>query len=201
MRLTTRPLLAALTLPLAIALAGCGEVATSPPPSPGETPAIESPTPETTPDITPEATPTIGSPAPGVSPGQGEVIDVIGLEYRYEGVPATAAVGTEFRLQNDGQEVHEIVLIRRNPDVTMSFEELLLLPEDEAMRFVSVRGVVIARPGETSEDVVAASEPGDYLMICFVPTGMTELPEGPDASIPPGPPHFTLGMLQELSVE
>jgi hypothetical protein len=63
---------------------------------------------------------------------------------------------------------------------------------------------VAANPGETASGSVTADAPGDYLAICFVPQGMTQLPAGslgPDASLPAGAPHFTLGMRQEFTVQ
>jgi uncharacterized cupredoxin-like copper-binding protein len=122
----------------------------------------------------------------------------------FENVPPTAAVGTAFSLRNDGAEAHEMALVRRNPGVAESFEELLQLPDDEAFAFITFVGQVMANPGATAEGTLVADQPGDYLMICFFPVGLTEIPEGtpgPDASLPLGAPHFTQGMLQEFAVQ
>jgi hypothetical protein len=204
MRPSLRPFLAALALPLAVTLAACDVATSPPPPSPGmETPAVESPLPEVSPDGSPDAfpSPTVDWSSPDTSP-EAAVIEVVGVEYRFEGVPSTMDAGTELRLRNDGQEVHEIVLVRRNQGVTESWQDLLALPEQDVMQLVTIEGVVMANPGDTTEETVVASEPGDYLLICFIPTGMRELPptDDPNATFPPGPPHFTLGMMQEITV-
>ena len=98
-----------------------------------------------------------------------------------------------------------MVVVRKLPTTTQSFEELLAMPEDQAQTLVENVGFTFAEPGQTSADVVTAGEPGEYLMICFVPAGTTSLPSiDPNASEAPslgtGAPHFTLGMLQEFTV-
>jgi len=132
---------------------------------------------------------------------------VVGVEYAFEGAPATVPVGTELGFRNDGQEVHEMAVFRRNDDVTQSFEDILALPPDEGIKLVTEAGVVFAAPGETAEETVTVDQPGDYVMLCFVPVGMTEIPSlDPNASpaVTPGaqgPPHFTQGMIQTFTVE
>jgi plastocyanin len=127
---------------------------------------------------------------------------VTGVEYRFDGVPATATAGTVLGFTNAGQEAHELVAVRRNDDVTMSFQELLALPQEEALSMVSIAGGVTANPGETADATVTLAEPGTYALLCFVPVGMTEIPESldPNASLPTGAPHFTQGMIAEVTV-
>lgn len=155
-----------------------------------------------------EASPAVsGEPSADASAGgsgaTGDAVTITAVEYEFQGVPATTEAGTSFALTNGGEELHELVLVRKNDDVTESFEEILQLPDDEAFQKVGVVGQLMAEPGTDAEGTLTAEEPGDYLMICFVPVGMTELPEasGPDASIPAGEPHFTRGMLGEFTVE
>ena len=80
------------------------------------------------------------------------------------------------------------------------------LPEDEAFSKVGFIGVAMAGPGEAAAEAVSATEPGQYLMVCFIPQGTMSIPsQAPDASGPPtglgdGPPHFTLGMAQEFTI-
>ena len=50
-------------------------------------------------------------------------------------------------------------------------------------------------PGEDGYAVVEL-EPGDYIALCFIPTGMTS-DEGPP---PEGPPHAMQGMVAEFTV-
>jgi plastocyanin len=185
----TLSLLLAVSLLLILAACSNDEAGGSPSESASSAPASSEPA------ISPSAA------SPGTS---GSAVEVVGVDYAFQGIPPTAAVGTSFTLRNEGQEAHELVLIRKNPDVTLSFEELLALPEDQAFNQVAFLGQVAANPGETATGTVTADAPGDYLAICFVPQGLTQLPAGslgPDASLPAGAPHFTLGMRQEFTVQ
>lgn len=132
-----------------------------------------------------------------------EVVTVTAVEYAFEGAPATAAVGTQFGMKNSGKELHELVLVRKNDGVTESWDALLQLPDDQALSKVTLAGQVMAEPGKDAEGTVTADAAGEYLMICFVPVGMTALPsEDPNSSAEPpsGEPHFAKGMLHELTV-
>jgi len=125
-------------------------------------------------------------------------VDVTATEYKFEKVPKKIDAGlASFELDNKGKELHEIVVLRRNDGVTESFDQLLDLPEEEAMEKATVLGQTGGLPGEKGIYLVSDLQPGQYAMVCFVPQGtVTEEPseEG-------GPPHFTLGMKQEFTVE
>jgi len=141
--------------------------------------------------------------SPGASVPAGPAITVVARDYHFEGLPTTIPVGTNISLQNQGQEVHEIVLVRRNDDATQTWDELLALPGDEALQYVTVAGQLFAVPGGTAEGTIVVGQEGDYLALCFVPQGTTSMPDPsamPDASFPAGPPHFLLGMRQEVTV-
>ena len=142
-------------------------------------------------------------------------VDAIASEYEFEGVPTEIpAGGTIFSLENAGDQVHEIAVMRINDDVTMSLDELLALPEEEAMSMVTTAAFAFAFPGTVSYGT-ADLTPGRYVALCFLPEGAT--PEamslleeagvdGPEDSIPAdlgvelGPPHFTKGMVHEFTV-
>lgn len=102
-----------------------------------------------------------------------------------------------FDFSNDGTEVHELALIRINDDITETIEELLALPEDEAMTKTSFIGVSFVAPGE-SKTMYADLDPGRYAVVCFIPTGSTSLEAAETAD---GPPHFTHGMVTEFTVD
>ena len=142
---------------------------------------------------TPEAT---------ASAAASDTITVTGVDYAFEGLPTEVAAGTELAFHNDGTEPHEMIVMRKNDDVTESWDELLQMPEEQAMENVSQVGAVFALPGEDSEDTITVTEPGDYLAICFVPVGTTveDLGSEPPASGEHGPPHFVEGMLAEFTV-
>lgn len=118
-------------------------------------------------------------------------------EYSFANIPDEMAAGTtSFEFSNEGQEVHELILVRKNDGVTETAQELLALPEDEAMSKVTMLGSpAFASPGDSDYKVVEL-EPGEYIAVCFIPMGMTS-DDGPP---PEGPPHFTQGMVAEITV-
>jgi uncharacterized cupredoxin-like copper-binding protein len=126
-----------------------------------------------------------------------ESIAVTATNYAFDGLPAEVEAGvTSFELTNDGQDVHELLLVRKNDGVTQSAEELLALPEDEAMSLTTMVGSpAFAPPGEEGHMVVDL-EPGAYVAACFIPMGMTST-DGPP---PEGPPHAMQGMVTEFTV-
>jgi plastocyanin len=197
-----------LTTVAAVAIAACSggsgtsaaPSAAAPSPSMSEAPASEAPA-SAAPSESASAAP---SAAPSGS-AEGTRVDVVGTEYEYSGLEASYSGPITIAFRNEGAEVHEIVVVKKNEGVTQSWEELLALPEDQSGAFVTFAGVAFAEPGQTAAEMVTASEPGEYLGICFIPAGTTELPSiDPNASEPPdlgtGAPHFTLGMLTEFTI-
>jgi hypothetical protein len=128
---------------------------------------------------------------------------VTAVNYAYEDAPTTIDAGTvAITLTNEGTELHEIAIVRRNDDVTLGFEELLALPEDEAMAMVSLHGIEFQEPGNSGTTFVDL-DAGDYAFICFIPVGATpeNLPALMSGEFEGGPPHFTVGMVHEFTVE
>jgi plastocyanin len=158
------------------------------------------------------------------SPGTaGPSITVTGFEYGFGGLPVSVPAGTSLAFTNTGEEVHELILARKNDGVTESWEELLALPDEEAFQKVTTLGPLFAAPGEPAAMGIGPTGPepmsaltveqeGEYIALCFIPQGMTELPdfsgeapapESPDptaSSAPQGPPHVALGMRQAFTV-
>lgn len=130
-----------------------------------------------------------------------ESVSITGVDYAFEGVPGSFQAGTvAIEFENQGDEVHEMAFIRINDDVDESIEELLELPEEEAMQKTQFVGAAFAAPGETDVTFVDLA-PGNYAVLCFIPVGTTSL-EALEVDAPPeGPPHFTQGMLAEFTVE
>ncbi len=128
-----------------------------------------------------------------------EEVSVTGVEYAFEGVPATIDAGqTAFSFSNGGGELHEMAVFRINDGVEASFEELLALPEEEAMAAGRPVGFGFAPPGGT-DALFLDLEPGRYGLACFLPVGST--PESDEEAVAENPPHFTQGMVAELIVE
>jgi hypothetical protein len=123
--------------------------------------------------------------------------DVQTTEYAFADIPDELPAGpASFELTNEGNEVHELILMRKNDGVTDSAEELLALPQEQAMTKVTMLGSpAFALPGASDAKVVDL-EPGDYVAACFIPMGMTS-DDGPP---PQAPPHFTQGMVAEFTV-
>lgn len=126
-----------------------------------------------------------------------ESVKTTGVEYAFEGVPATLEEGvTSFDFTNSGKELHEMIVLKKKDGATESFDEILELEEEEAMAKVEQVSSSFAAQGETDYGV-ADLKKGDYVVVCFIPVGFVS-EEGP----PPenAPPHFTQGMKAEFKV-
>ena len=202
---------AALAGALALGAAACGDDEDDPPAATAtEAPGVAG---------SPEGTNGTGATgATGGSNGatdEDETIEVTAIDYSFQGIPATIESGSELSLVNNSTiEAHEIVAIRLPDDETRSVEELLQLPEEELGEVAEIEPslVIIARPdggeGETVVGDGTLTESGRYLFACFIPIGADpdeyfEAAEGsteaPD--VEGGPPHFTMGMFAEATVE
>lgn len=196
-----RPSALLLALSGMVAVAACtGGTATSPS-------ASGTATMSAAPGAPSSAAPSTSAAAPSVSPSAaGQQIEVVGTDYAFSDVGATLTGPVSFTFKNEGQDVHELVLVRKNDDVTETFQELLAMPEEASAEKIGFMGVAMAAPGATAPETIAADQPGQYLMVCLIPQGTTSIPSmAPDASGPPeglgdGPPHFTLGMLREFTM-
>jgi hypothetical protein len=121
-----------------------------------------------------------------------ESVGVTAVDYGFEGVPATIPAGNvAFDFTNSSEsEEHEMIVFSKADGVDLTFDEILALPEDEAETKIQFTAAAFAPPGESGASL-ATLEPGDYVMVCFIPVGGAE----------EGPPHFTQGMKQEFTVE
>lgn len=118
------------------------------------------------------------------------------VDYEFEGLPTESPAGlTALKITNEGDEFHEIVLMRINDDVTDSIEDLLKLDEDEVEGKITPAGVVLAMPG-TSAINFFDLKPGRYGVLCFISKDSTAENEFQGD----GPPHFTEGMVEELEI-
>jgi hypothetical protein len=115
---------------------------------------------------------TTESPAAGTA-AEGDVV-VSAVEYQFVGVPESVPAGTTFGLRNDGQEVHEFAVVRRNEGTDQPVEELLGMG-DEAFGFVTFVGTIFAEPGQVAQGTVTVEEPGEYIAVCFIPVGTTSI--------------------------
>lgn len=117
------------------------------------------------------------------------------VDYGYVGTPDELPAGrTVFKLTNEGAEMHEVAHMVKRDGVTESWEELLELPEEEAMEKVEFVGGAFAMPGQTVYGILDL-EAGEHAFMCFIPVGST-----PDVEEGDGPPHFTQGMIHTFTV-
>ena len=123
--------------------------------------------------------------------------------------------GTKLAVENISEtELHEIVAFKVHDGETRSAEELLALPEEELLAAVGPMPttVLLAAPGAPQIEALGdgtLAEPGRYLLLCGIPTGVdpdeylaaaAEAAGGPP-EVDGGPPHFTHGMFADLVVE
>ena len=150
-------------------------------------------------------------------------ISVSGVDYAYVGLPTSVPAGTTLAFQNDGTEVHEMIVVHIL-DETTPLEELMAMPDEETASLSEDAGFLFALPGTSADGSVTLDTPGRYVALCFVPQGMsvaafesvgidlTQLDPNADpgdmppeaqelfASVESNPPHMALGMVQEFWV-
>ena len=102
--------------------------------------------------------------------------------------------------QNDGAEMHELVVSRINDDETRSVPELLAAIGEGTNpdTFSNDVAATSACPGEETELGVEIEDAGRYVLVCTFPVGST--PGLTEAEFPEGPPHAAQGMVVEMVV-
>ena len=124
----------------------------------------------------------------------GQKATIAGVDYGYKGAKPSYQPGQiRIAFPNQGKEFHELALVRKKPGVTESFDDLLK-QGDAAESKIDFVTQVAADPGK-EEYVTTNLTKGDYLMVCFIPKGMTS-----STGDGKGPPHFVLGMKKEFTV-
>lgn len=126
-----------------------------------------------------------------------ESIDVAAVEYAFEGVPETIPAGyTTFNFSNEGEEVHEMLMVRYK-DESLTIDDLMKLSDKEAEEKIDFLGAAFGPPGTTDAEIKELT-PGKYALVCFVPVGSTDEAAAEKAK---GPPHVAEGMFAEFTVE
>jgi plastocyanin len=143
------------------------------------------------------ATPAAGALAEGTT----APVEVTGVEYAFQGLPANVPVGTSFRLVNGGQEDHEFAVVRANEGTTETLEELLAMPPEQSASKVTNAGIVFANTGKTSIGTLTLDQPGRYFVACFITQGTKDgVAPSPGPGGQEGTPHALLGMVAEFTV-
>ncbi|HYO61458.1 MAG TPA: hypothetical protein VEU29_06135 [Actinomycetota bacterium] len=126
-----------------------------------------------------------------------ERIDVAAVDYAFEGVPETLPAGTvTFGFSNEGEEVHEMLILRYKDPAT-TIEDLMKLSDKEAQSKIDFLGASFGPPGASDLEPKELT-PGKYALVCFVPVGSTSPKAARKAD---GPPHVARGMSAEFTVE
>ena len=126
--------------------------------------------------------------------------EVSASEYKFEGLPDELDTGnTAILLTNEGEEMHELAVMRKADGVTQSWDEILALPQEEAEQLVVQVGGTFAPRKDTKGMAVVDLVPGEYVVTCFVPTGSTMAADGA-VTEGTGVPHFMGGMVHEFTV-
>ena len=145
-----------------------------------------------------------------------ETVEVGAVDFSFEDLPDRIPAGTRLTLENRAStELHELVAFRLDDDERRPVEELLQLPPAELGALLGAappRTVLLAAPGEEQIPAVGdgtLDEPGRYLIMCSIPTGVdpatylaaAAAAGGQQPQVEGGPPHFVHGMAAELVVE
>ncbi len=143
-----------------------------------------------------------------------QTIEVVAVDFAFEGLPATIDAGTTLTLRNDAaSELHELVAFRLADDEDRSVADLMALPPKELMAALGPEPttVILAPAGSPQVAVPVGdgtlADPGRYAIICMIPTGVdaTAYMEAAATSDGPpdvggGPPHIVHGMFAEVEV-
>jgi hypothetical protein len=132
----------------------------------------------------PAAASSLSAPVPGPS---ANVVTYIAKDYAFEGPAQIPAGPTLFRLDNQGKELHHLVLVRLEQGRTYdSLLAALKKPGPPPAWMHLVGGPNASSPGAASNATQSLSE-GHYAMICLIPSA-------------DGVPHLAKGMTAPLEV-
>jgi len=149
------------------------------------------------------ATPEDVPPTTGNATDAPSTIEIVAVDYRFDGLPEILSVGTSLSLRNEGTETHELVLLRVQEDTDI--ESFVQLTEEEMLQRAEMIGVLVAAPDETAEETITVSEAGLYLAVCFIPIGTVDEHEH-EHEHEPSPStesvqvqHYSVGMYASFS--
>lgn len=116
-------------------------------------------------------------------------LDITANEYTFENPAEIEAGMTYIKLENQGEEIHHVQLVRINDDVTMDqFQAALQQGPEAALPLVTLHGGVGLLPPGGSGRVLVDLPEGQYTLACFVPDDEDGLP------------HLAKGMLTPMKV-
>jgi hypothetical protein len=123
-------------------------------------------------------------------------------EYEYDGGTQPLHAGVlRVKLHNNGQQLHEMVILRSKDGSTPTKDQLVALASqgDEAIgsKFDFVNATIA--PQGHDGYLAATLKKGSYVMVCMLPVGTTSF-EQLQSGAADGPPHFSQGMMRTFTV-
>jgi hypothetical protein len=183
-----------------LALTACGDDTTD-----AAVAATIKPTSSPTQPVTTDARPT--------EPNEASALEIAMADFGYGGIPDVITAGTGIRVRNDSEtELHEIVAVRLPDGDDRPIAEIVDTDLDQLLSAGPPALVVLAEPGSDANIVPvgdgALHEPGRYLLICTIPTGVDPATylkaaaesNGQKPDVDGGPPHFVHGMYADIEV-
>lgn len=186
----------AMLLAIGLATTACG----------GDTNTVETTVPDTS---------TTTAAASTTTPEAENVVEVGMHDFSFDGLPESVPAGTRIEVVNHSEaELHELVAFRLADDEERRAADLAGLdPQELEAALGAPAAVLLAAPG--GEQIAAIgdgtlAEPGQYVVFCFIPTGVepqvyldaaAQSEGGPPEIEGAGPPHFVHGMLADLVVK
>jgi uncharacterized cupredoxin-like copper-binding protein len=135
------------------------------------------------------------TPPPGDRPAQPEALATVGLlDFAFAGVPATLSTGrTTLKVTNQGQEPHELTVLRLEGITAQQAQEILAAPPGQGAPagpppFKDAGGFQAIMP-EQSGWATLDLPAGEYIVVCFVPSPANAFA-----------PHVALGMMASFTV-
>ncbi len=122
-------------------------------------------------------------------------VRVTATDHAYQGLPNDIPAGTTaFTLDNQGDDLHQLLVSRADDGVTQSFSEILGLPLEQQKQLVTPLMATESPPGGSTV-VFLRLTPGRYGALDTYPEGTVD-PTAPGS----GPSHAALGMVAEFTV-
>lgn len=121
-------------------------------------------------------------------------------DFSFSAIDGAKAGPVSFDASNEGEEYHELAIIVKRPNTSLSFDAILALDDQaEQQRHAAyVGGVEPVAPGDTGFTVVDLRA-GQYLVACFLSVGSTPEQFESDTELG-GDPHTLRGMKREFVV-
>ncbi|MEP7327455.1 MAG: hypothetical protein ABI836_16005 [Gemmatimonadota bacterium] len=118
-------------------------------------------------------------------PVQPPTVVVTATEYAFDAPDTIASGPTVIRLVNHGMEAHHVSMFRL--DSAHTVQDMMAQPEGASPAWiVPVGGPNAATPGDSVRATINL-EPGNYVMLCFIPSADLK-------------PHFMKGMVRPITV-